>query len=543
MEVVRKLVSCRMVLIVLLFLLLVPGWALAATPPTGSANPTSNTTAAITNTYVQSGTLLKDTTLEYVKGKTAVFKAGTKIEFFSTGYVKKGTVKQNTIFEYMAGKSLNCKAASEVEFDKNGYAVSPVLAEDTKFEYAAGKSIKFKMGTAVSFYPKGYVKSGTPKDPATVRYMEGQLVTFSPAGPIDFATNGNAVSGVLNSDAELACNREYIAGDVPTYKGAVFQGGTRVEFQNEGRVKSGTLRDSTFLKYEKNSTALFSSSTVVTFNQNGYVSSGNIVGNSVFIYNWQTRDFLYCKDNHEVAFNDDGSLTRGTIVKDVPLKYASNDWVTLQEGTEVVFNTKHLVQSGTLRYDTTLKYSSSKNSTYMAGTKVVFSNNSQVREGILVSVLVINDKASLKTNTVVTYGDDGTIAKGTLKTAGTLFYIKDSSLEFKGDMPVELSRDGYVTSGTVNAAGKLTTKYNNVKYPAGALIVFTNNTLANTTLAADSSLIYSPGRPVDCMAKTEIYLNQSGLVHTATIKADAAFEYAAGKTVLLMGEKEVTFNN
>lgn len=439
------------------------------------------------NGYKSGEVLRADETFEYAAGKTAVFKAGTIIEFYDNGHVKSGVLFEDTLLKFDDRTAVTFKKGSKVTFNSNGLVASGTLLNDSSLPYLKtrpnvglpfintdGMSTMFKGESEISFRD-GCVLSGVLAKSTTLRYAKGKLVEFKDATVVEFDDNGLVKTGILSQDSPLQfILDENTKGETHAY----FKRNLAVTFQEDGMVLTGVLREDTELQYADDKWAIFQENTPVTFSDKGYVRSGTL-GEYCKLKYGENMENGFARGS-EVIFNELGYVVSGILGSDLNAQggiFRSDAPITFWENGKV--------KSATLRYDSFLTY---------AGGKT----------------------AQFKMDTLAEFDDRGWVTQGTLKYYQELPYTNRNyynKVTMAPDTIVRFEKDGYVSEGTLYRDEILPyTANKTTAFKAGTVVTFDNWYVKSGTLKNDTVLPTSESTTQDCKANSQVTFDSSGYV-------------------------------
>lgn len=346
----------------------------------------------------------------------------------------KVSIRLNSKYAYINGQEKVLKAIP-VLLDGRTMVPARFIAESLgeKVEWDAVNRIVY-VGSKTPIATKednkpAIVKEYTLNKNTTLEYRENLSAEFKKGTTINLHDNGFVKSGILKEDSWLKP-----AADRSTNSGQVrFKAGTEVTFYENGNLKNATLVNTVGLKYadiknirlelipsRSRDIVNFKAETEVTFNEKGYVTNGIPASDAVLQYS--EYNALYFAGEELINFNDKGYVTCGTLRDSTTLPYGDNKTVMLKEGTTVEYNEENYVISGTLKQDTELEYQSG----YLVGP------------------------AEFKKDTAITFRADGCVKSGTLTEDTSLPYAEDMFAVFKKETAIAFHNNGYVSSGTLS---------------------------------------------------------------------------------------------
>lgn len=533
-----------------LFVLMEPYQAgIAADNELISSQITNGTPSQQKMRYIKSGTILKDSLLDYQPGKALLFQGGTEVGFTDKGLVSKGILAQNTELEYAYGKSVLLKTATEVEFGENGYLLRGTLAQNSQLPCLGGKKCIFKAESQVRF-SNGYVQSGVLKSDSSLNFCEGVLITFKGNDEVTFFKNGQVEKGVIKYDQTLphafstleGNSRKTISVSMDNVRHTKFKAGTEVSFYPGGLVKTGVLLEDAVLQCASGADVVMKGNTIVCFDNRGYVNSGVLRFDSPFPFG-ETGSQLLFKNDTKIVLDDRGRVQNGTLLKDENLKYCKDYFVSVQGNKPVSFYRQGYIKSAVLNYNTMLPCSEKQHRYFKSGSEVVFNEKSLVTKGDIAEEFEVNKDIILKEYTPVLFNTQGKIEKGVLKYDAAVSYKSGQKVRLKAGTEITLGTDGYLLGGFLadSTSFVMLDGTNIICKPNSAVTFYPGGNLNRFTVGQDVNLKWGKEKYALFKAGTEIEVLDNGLVSQGVLKEDAELDLAAGKRGVFMAGKIVKF--
>ena len=227
-------------------------------------------------------TLPQDTKLHpqgWTVGDVLEFKKGTTITTNDLGEVISGTLVEDTFLRPRSWE----RVINDYDYVSAYAEIDPFFPRyhqafiERRYNMAIPGygHLLYKGGTPVTFSETGDVLSGTIAKQATVRLVEGKygFLTFKENTILAFYDSGAVMSGVLDADTSLRpvgwktnCSAADSAGFVK------FSAKKAIEFNEQGEVVAGTLKETVKWRYGAGETVEFPANTAVRFNEHGAVA-------------------------------------------------------------------------------------------------------------------------------------------------------------------------------------------------------------------------------------------------------------------------------
>ncbi|HQE24300.1 MAG TPA: copper amine oxidase N-terminal domain-containing protein [Syntrophomonadaceae bacterium] len=311
------------------------------------------------NGLVEKGVLYQDTALPYNYNQYLVFKKGSTVTFSSDGYVTKGIIRDNQYLPYREDKHLDVAPSQEVVFEK-GLLKEATLLYDTKLEYRSDSELEFKAGTRVYFNDKGYVIRGTLTSGSKIKYDPTWEVLIMGDKEVEFNSQGYIKSGYL---------ADYFSSDK-----AVYAEHTKIEFDDNGKVLYGTLRDGVSLPLGNGYSVECKAGTEVFYHPNYTVKEATLRSQAKlpFSHDLTNANQILLMGDTKITFNEKGYISSATLFQDTLLSYAKDQVAEFKGGTVIEFYDSGYVKSGTLKKDTELNTNLDTVYHAPAGCKVYF---------------------------------------------------------------------------------------------------------------------------------------------------------------------------
>lgn len=308
---------------------------------------------------VEKGILYQNTSLAYSYNQYLIFKADTEAVFTANGYINSGTVRDNQNLPYRDDKYLEIAAGSKLVF-ADGKLKTATLIYDTDLEYRDGKELRFLAGTEVEFDSKGYVMRGTMEGGSKINYNPNWQVLILGGKEVEFNRDGYVHSGYL---------ADYYQQDNATYKEH-----TRIEFDDNGKVIYGTLRDSDGLPIGNDQRVKCKEGTEVFFHANYYLKEGTLKQQEKLAFGPDLTNIrqVRLQGDSKIYFTERGYVSKGTLFESTLFEYAVKQSAEFRGGTEVEFHSSGYVRSGVLQKATEFKNNLGETYTAAANSRVYF---------------------------------------------------------------------------------------------------------------------------------------------------------------------------
>ena len=229
--------------------------------------------------YAGTRTLIKDTTLSpqgWTVGEQLKFKKDSLVMTNEFGEVISGTLADNTYLRPIGWQQV----LNDYHYVSTYAGVDPfyhhyqhfVVGKEYNTTIPLYGHLLYKGGTQVVFNEYGEVISGTIAEDATLQLVKNRygFLNFKEDNILAFYDSGAIRSGVLDEDTSLRAvgwrnnyMKENSAGFVK------FSAKKKIEFNEDGEVISGTLKEALKWHLSNGSVVEFSAGTVVHFDEQG----------------------------------------------------------------------------------------------------------------------------------------------------------------------------------------------------------------------------------------------------------------------------------